>query len=79
MQDISTLEQTCQLIHDLDRSQDFCSIRRTNYKNNTNKVITVKSQPKQSQSQSHFEYSNSTQKYDDKDKRVYSELSRPVQ
>ena len=73
MRDISTLEYAYQLVQDLDRSQDFSFIGRTDYRDNTNKATTVKSQPSESHSQSRFEYSNSTQKYDDKCKGVYSD------
>jgi len=75
--DISTLEQVYQLVQDLDRFQYFSFTRRTDYKDN--KATTVKSQPNQSQFQSHFGSSNSTQKHDDKSKGVYIESSRSVQ
>ena len=61
VRDISTLVESCQLVQNLDRSQIFSSLD-TNYRNNTNKVTTVKSYPIQSQSESHCGSSNSTQK-----------------
>ena len=73
-----TLEQAYQLIQDLDRYQCFPFTRRTDYMNNTNKVTTVKSQLSQFQSQSRFGSSNSTHKYNDKDKGVYNESSRSI-
>jgi len=59
VRDIFTLEHAYQLVQDLDRSQSFPFTRRTDYRNNTNKATTLKSQP--SQSQSRFGFSNSTQ------------------
>jgi len=75
---ISTIVQAYQLVQHLDRSQGFSFIRRTCYRNNTNKAITVKSQPSQSQSVP-FWTGNPTQKRDDKGKGVYSESSRSGQ
>jgi len=63
VRDISTLEQTYQLVQDLDHSHSF-SFTRHRLKNNTNKTTTVKSQS--SQSQSRFGSSNCTQIHDDK-------------
>ena len=48
VRNISTLEQAYQVVQDLDRSQDFSFTRSTDYKNSTNKVTTIKSQPNQS-------------------------------
>ena len=45
VRDISTVEQAYQLVQDLDHLQCFSFARRTHYRNNTNKVTTVKSQP----------------------------------
>ena len=52
--DLSTLEEAYQLIQNLDYFQGFPSSRHTDYKNNTIKVTTAKSQPSQSQYQSHL-------------------------
>ena len=78
VQNIFILEHDYQLVQDLDCSQCFSFSKHTDYRDN-NKATTIKSQPSQSRFQSHLESSNSTQKYDDKGKKVYSESSRSIQ
>ena len=48
VRDVSTLEQAIQIVQDLDQHQVFSFPRCIYYRDNTNKIITVKSQPSRS-------------------------------
>jgi len=45
---LSTLEQAIQIVQDLDQPQVFSFPRCIYYRDNTHKIITVKSQPSRS-------------------------------
>ena len=65
VKDISTLEQTIQVVQELDQFQASSFPKHTDYKNNPNRN-TVKYQPNPSQSHSRFGPNNSNSKRENK-------------